>query len=83
MKINSHPVIAHEIAHVTRRHAVRRNTRAGIGNIAGFVAAVLTGSGALYSASQAAMAHYISGYGREMELEADTYVCSDQVHPWT
>ena len=66
-------VIGHEIAHVTKRHASRRNTRAGLGNIAGFVAAVMTGSGALYSASQTAMAHYISGYGRDMELEADAY----------
>ena len=66
-------VIGHEIAHVTKRHSARRSTRSGLGNIAGFVAAVLTGSGALYSASQTAMAHYISGYGREMELEADAY----------
>ncbi len=66
-------VIGHEIAHVTKRHSARRSTRAGLGNIAGFVAGVLTGSGALYSASQTAMAHYISGYGREMELEADAY----------
>lgn len=66
-------VIGHEIAHVTKRHSARRSTRSGLGNVAGFVAAVLTNSGALYSASQTAMAHYISGYGREMELEADTY----------
>ena len=66
-------VIGHEIAHVTKRHAARRNTRAGLGNIAGFVAAVLTNSGAVYNASQTAMAHFISGYGREMELEADAF----------
>ncbi len=66
-------VIGHEIAHVTKRHSARRSTRSGLGSIAGFVAAVLTGSGALYSASQTAMAQYISGYGREMELEADAY----------
>ncbi len=66
-------VIGHEIAHVTKRHSARRSTRSGLGNVAGFVAGVLTGSGALYSASQTAMSHYISGYGREMELEADTY----------
>lgn len=65
-------VIGHEIAHVTKAHAARRNTRSTLGNVAGFVAAVLTGSGELYSASQTAMAQYVSGYGREMELEADS-----------
>ena len=66
-------VLAHEIAHVTKAHAARRNTRATLGNIAGFVAAVLTRSGELYSAAQTAMAQYVSGYGREMELEADSF----------
>ena len=66
-------VIGHEIAHVTKAHSSRRSTRSTLGSVAGFVAAVLTGSGELYSASQTAMAHYVSGYGREMELEADRF----------
>ena len=66
-------VLGHEIAHVTKAHSSRRSTRSTLGSVAGFVAAVLTGSGELYSASQTAMAHYVSGYGREMELEADRF----------
>ena len=72
-------VIAHEIGHITARHGVQQQSRAGLANVAstvgGFVTAVATGSG--YIGSQVSQVASIwakaglSGYGREAELEAD------------
>lgn len=72
-------VIAHEIAHVTERHASRQdwmNKGSAIGSaVVGILAAISTGSGALGSVTQdaASMAGtaMVRGYGRDMELEAD------------
>ena len=64
-------VIGHEIAHVTARHHGRRKAAGVTSKVLGTTAYVLTGSGALYEASQMYGAELISGYGREMELEAD------------
>jgi predicted Zn-dependent protease len=64
-------VLGHEIAHVTERHVQSRNGLAQIGNIAGFIGAILTGTGAIYDATNTAVATVVSGYGRDQELEAD------------
>ena len=72
-------VVAHEIGHITARHAVQQQARGALANAAatvgGFVTAVATGSG--YAGSQISEVASIwaqtglSGFGREMELEAD------------
>jgi predicted Zn-dependent protease len=64
-------VIGHEIAHVTARHHARRKTAGVTGKVLSTSAYVLTGSGALYEASEMYGAELLSGYGRNMELEAD------------
>ena len=64
-------VLAHEIAHVTARHHARRKAAGVTSQVLATTAYVLTGSGALYEASSMYGAELISGYGRDMELEAD------------
>ena len=66
-------VIGHEIGHVVGRHAKRSNRFTRLGNVAGFVAAVFTGSGAVADLANTATATANSGYRREYELEADEY----------
>jgi len=66
-------VIGHEIGHVALSHAKRQKRAAAFGNIAGFVAAVMTGRGELMDLSNTATATIVSGYGREMELESDEF----------
>ncbi|MEE4277222.1 MAG: M48 family metalloprotease [Halieaceae bacterium] len=66
-------VIGHEIAHVTARHHARRKTAGVTGKVLSTTAYVLTGSSAIYEASQMYGAELISGYGRDMELEADGF----------
>ena len=73
-------VIAHEIGHITARHAVQQHARGALAKTAatvgGFVTAVATGSG--YVGSQISEVASIwaqtglSGFGREHELEADS-----------
>ena len=73
-------VLAHEIGHITARHAVQQHARTGLANVAstvgGFVTAVATGSG--YIGSQISQVTSVwaqtglSGFGREHELEADS-----------
>lgn len=73
-------VLAHEIGHITARHAVQQHARGALANTAatvgGFVTAVVTGSG--YVGSQISEVASIwaqtglSGFGREHELEADS-----------
>ncbi|MFM1897607.1 MAG: hypothetical protein RLZZ385_2681 [Pseudomonadota bacterium] len=73
-------VLAHEVGHITARHAVQQHARTGLANVAstvgGFVTAVATGSG--YIGSQISQVTSIwaqtglSGFGREHELEADS-----------
>lgn len=73
-------VIAHEIAHITARHAVQQHARGALAKTAatvgGLVTAVATGSG--YVGSQISEVASIwaqtglSGFGREHELEADS-----------
>lgn len=72
-------VLAHEIAHVTERHASRQEWMGKGSSVAsavvGILAAISTGSGAVGSVTQdaASMAGtaMVRGYGRDMELEAD------------
>ncbi|MCZ6888335.1 MAG: M48 family metalloprotease [Gammaproteobacteria bacterium] len=66
-------VIGHEIGHVVGKHVQRRKGTQRIGQGAGLLAAILTGRGELMEVSNAAVATMVSGYGREMELEADRY----------
>src|SRR5690554_1999272 len=73
-------VLAHEIGHITARHAVQQQARGGLGRtaatVAGVAAAVATGSG--YIGSEIMQVGSIwaaagaSGFGREHELEADS-----------
>lgn len=64
-------VLAHEIGHVTARHHARRKTASVGSKVAATTAYVFTGSSAVYEAAGMYSAELISGYGREMELEAD------------
>lgn len=64
-------VIGHEIAHVTARHHGRRKTAGVTSQVLSTTAYILTGSSAVYEASNLYGAELISGYGRDMELEAD------------
>jgi predicted Zn-dependent protease len=64
-------VIGHEIAHVTARHHARRKTAGVTSQVLSTTAYILTGSSAVYEASNMYGAELISGYGRDMELEAD------------
>ena len=66
-------VIGHEIGHVVGEHARRRKVANLLGKTAGIAAAMITGRGELYDVSNAATTTLLSGYGREMELEADRY----------
>ena len=73
-------VLAHEIGHITARHAVQQQARGRLAQTAatvgGFVTAVATGSG--YVGNQISDVASIwaktglSGFGRENELEADS-----------
>ena len=64
-------VIAHEIGHITERHHSRRRTQTITNQVAAVSALILTGSGDLYDATSMFGAELISGFGRDMELEAD------------
>ncbi len=64
-------VIGHEIGHVVGRHAKRSNSMARMGDIAGFIGSILTGTGAIRDLSNTATSTAVSGYRREFELEAD------------
>ncbi|HCP50263.1 MAG TPA: hypothetical protein DIT73_08560, partial [Gammaproteobacteria bacterium] len=66
-------VIGHEIGHVVGEHARRRKMANLLGKTAGIAAAMVTGRGELYDVSNVATTTLLSGYGREMELEADRY----------
>ena len=64
-------VIAHEIGHVTARHAAQRTTRATLGGIGALVGAVLLGDvGA--QLGQAGASAYVAHYSRDQEFQADS-----------
>lgn len=64
-------VLGHEIGHVTARHAVRQQSKAAGVGILSTAAAIFTGQGAVGDLTNVAGQAVLSGYGREMELEAD------------
>lgn len=66
-------VLAHEIAHVTQHHAIRRRSKQRLGDAAAFVATIATLNSNVGEAIKLENAALVSGYGREMELEADEY----------
>jgi predicted Zn-dependent protease len=64
-------VLGHEIGHVTARHAVRQQTGATAAGVGAMVVGILTGSPDLMDVANMAGSALVSGYGRDMELEAD------------
>jgi predicted Zn-dependent protease len=64
-------VLGHEVGHVTARHAVRQQTGAQAAGVGAAVIGILTGSADLANVANMAGSALISGYGRDMELEAD------------
>jgi len=64
-------VLAHEIAHVTENHHARRQGAATGSQLLAGVLGVLTGSYDVAEAGAIWGATVVSGFGREMELEAD------------
>ncbi len=64
-------VIGHEIAHVVAHHASKKNLLGAFGNVVGFVGAIMTGVGQVQDTANEATNTVISGYGRDMELQAD------------
>ncbi|MDA9666838.1 M48 family metalloprotease [Luminiphilus sp.] len=65
-------VLAHEIGHITENHHSRRQTAQMTSKVASVSAYILTGSGDVYDAANMYGAEIISGFGRDMELEADS-----------
>jgi len=64
-------VLGHEIGHITARHAVRQQTAARSANAASIALIFVTGVDLRETTSLISGA-LISGYGRDMELEADS-----------
>ncbi|MCY3620371.1 MAG: M48 family metalloprotease [Gammaproteobacteria bacterium] len=64
-------VIGHEIAHITANHVGKRRLTDLLGKSVGFLSAIATGRGELNQLSNRLTSVVTSGYGREMELEAD------------
>ncbi len=64
-------VLGHEIGHITARHPVRQQTQSTLSNIGAAALGIMTGSGDLAELASYAGAALVTGYGREMELEAD------------
>ncbi len=64
-------VLGHEVGHVTARHAVRQQAGATATGVGATIVGILTGSGDLASVANMAGTALVSGYGRDMELEAD------------
>lgn len=66
-------VVGHEIGHVVLHHAAKKNLLGAFGNVVGFVGAVITGVGQVMDTTNAATDTIVSGYGRDMELQADQF----------
>jgi predicted Zn-dependent protease len=64
-------VMAHEIGHITARHAARQQTANITNQVLATTAYILTGSGDLAEASSMYGTELVRGYGRDHELEAD------------
>lgn len=66
-------VIAHEIAHTGARHAVRQHAGQVGAKTAAVTAGILTMSHSVMEATSLWASAAVSGYGRDMELEADKF----------
>ncbi|WP_444921036.1 M48 family metalloprotease [Microbulbifer sp. CnH-101-G] len=66
-------VLAHEIGHITARHAVRQKTAATGASAASVLSVLVTGSRVVGDAANLWSTAAVKGYGREMELEADRF----------
>lgn len=64
-------VLGHEIGHVSARHPVRQQTQSTLSGIGAAAVGIVTGSGDLAGLANYAGAALVTGYGRDMELEAD------------
>ncbi|MCH8258280.1 MAG: M48 family metalloprotease, partial [Proteobacteria bacterium] len=64
-------VLGHEVAHVTRKHAIKRQNRQKGIDILNTVLAIGTGQPGLYELGNIFGGVLITGYSREFELEAD------------
>jgi predicted Zn-dependent protease len=68
-------VLGHEIGHITARHAVKQQTAARSGNVltttASIASVLTTGTNVLGETAGLFGGALISGYGRDMELDAD------------
>jgi predicted Zn-dependent protease len=64
-------VLGHEIAHVTEKHALRRETRGKGINVLNTVLAIGTGQSALYELGNIFGGSILLGFSRAFELEAD------------
>ena len=64
-------VLGHEIGHVNARHPVKRQTQSTLSSIGAAAVGIFTGSGDLAGLADYAGAALVTGYGRDMELEAD------------
>ncbi len=64
-------VLAHEVGHVTANHHSRQKRAQASSSIIAGVLAILTRSASVGEASALWGASLVSGYGRDMELEAD------------
>jgi predicted Zn-dependent protease len=66
-------VLGHEVGHVTARHSVRQQSQSTAWGILGSAVAIGTGVGAAGDVANALGSVFVSGYGRDMELEADGF----------
>ena len=64
-------VLGHEIGHITARHPARRQTQGMAASLGAMAAAILTGSNAIGQLANIGAQAWMSGYGRENEMEAD------------
>ena len=64
-------VLGHEVGHVTARHGVRQQSQSQAWNILGQMVAIGTGVGVAGDLTNVVGSAVVTGYGRDMELEAD------------
>lgn len=66
-------VLAHEIAHVTKRHLFRQRFQQRLGNTAAFISTWALLNSDIGDVIRLENQARVSGFGRDMELEADEY----------
>ena len=64
-------VIAHEIGHITARHAAQRYNRAVFAQLGAAVLGAVVGNRAASDIANLGVAAYVQGYSRDQEFEAD------------